>query len=187
MTGRGTVHSMIGGLAVVIAAACSGPAEPVAAVDEGSTTAPPAAVPSEVQAPEAAPPQADGGNDADFDIPTVPPAPQWDEQSRRDAEAIAHQAMTAFARPDLVYDAWWAGFGPLLSVQGQELYGYVDPANVPARTVTGPAELLEEGSPFLADVVVPTDVGDYVVLLSRDRDGAGWQVERLTPPEGVGP
>jgi hypothetical protein len=119
-------------------------------------------------------------------IPPGEPDPVWDDASRAAAVAAATGAVAAFARPDLPYERWWAELAPALSVQAQMDYQYVDPINVPARAVTGPAVLVDEASASVAGVQVPTDVGPYTLTLSRDGAEAGWLVERITPPEGVG-
>jgi hypothetical protein len=93
--------------------------------------------------------------------------------------------MRAFARPDVASDAWWEELEPLLSPAAAAAYAGTDPANVPARAVTGPARLVGEDSAYLAPVAVPTDVGAYQVLLSRAGHGSPWRVERFTPPETV--
>lgn len=108
----------------------------------------------------------------------------WDEATRATAVAAAEAVMGAFARPDLPYEQWWAGVEPLLSSAAAEVYSSVDPANIPVRTVTGPGAVVEESSPYVAWVEVPTDVGTYTVLLSRETT-AGWLGERITPPEGL--
>ena len=58
------------------------------------------------------------------------PVPEWDEASRVAVVDAAEAAMTAFARPDLDYDTWWAGVEPLLTPEAAEDYAYVDPANI---------------------------------------------------------
>lgn len=51
--------------------------------------------------------------------------------------------------------------------------------------MTGAGTLTDDSSTYLAPVAVPTDVGAYLVLLSRRGQGWPWLVERFTPPETV--
>jgi len=113
------------------------------------------------------------------------PAPTWDEQARHNANEAAEAAMTAFARPFLDYPTWWADLSPLLTQQAQQDYAYVDPANVPAHGVVGDARITDQTSAYVASVTVPTDVGPYLVVVTRADATAGWLVASLTPPEGV--
>lgn len=122
----------------------------------------------------------------DSGLPANSPEPVWDDASRTAAERAAVAAMTAFARPDLPHELWWAEVAPHLSVQAQIDYQYVDPINVPARAVTGLAAPAEAPSASIAQVQVATDVGTYTLVLSRADAAAAWLVERFTPPEGVG-
>lgn len=114
------------------------------------------------------------------------PAPTWDSASRTAAVTAAETVMAAFARPDLPEDAWWAAVQPLLAVEAARDYAYVDPTSVPASEVTGPGTLVQDSSAHLAGVEVPTDVGPYLVLLSRADATAPWLAQRLTPPAEVG-
>jgi hypothetical protein len=113
------------------------------------------------------------------------PVPTWDAASRAAVTAAATTALTAFARPGLSYDQWWAALEPLLSAQAQLDYAYVDPANVPAKAVTGAAQIVDESSAYVAHVQVPTDVGTYTLVLSRVDGSAAWLTERITPPAGA--
>ncbi|QGU28153.1 hypothetical protein [Microbacterium oryzae] len=112
-------------------------------------------------------------------------APEWDEASRQAVVDAAVAAMTAFARPSLDADAWWEGVEPLLTADAAQDYAYVDPANVPASAVTGPAVIVDDTSAYLAHVEVPTDAGAYTLILSREDAGSPWLVSRFTPPEGA--
>ncbi|MFS0703234.1 hypothetical protein AB6N23_01805 [Cellulomonas sp. 179-A 9B4 NHS] len=116
---------------------------------------------------------------------TITPAPVavWDEASRAGAVAAAKHAMSAFARPGLAYETWWAELAPLLTQQAQQDYAYVDPAAVPATAVTGAATLVDETSAYVARVQVPTDAGAYTLVLTRADGAAPWLVSRFTPPE----
>ncbi|WP_159096614.1 hypothetical protein [Miniimonas sp. S16] len=111
--------------------------------------------------------------------------PVWDDSARSSAATAAVAVMGAFARPDLGYEEWWAGLEPLLSPAAAEVYASVDPVNVPARTVTGAAVVVDESSPYVAFVQVPTDAGTYTVLLSRESAATAWLGERITPPEAA--
>jgi hypothetical protein len=131
-------------------------------------------------------PSATGTLNYDSGLPADSPEPVWDDASRAAAEQAAIATMTAFARPDLPYEQWWGGVAPYLSTQAQVDYQYVDPINVPAHTVTGLAAATEAASTSLTHVQVNTDVGTYTVVLSRADAAAGWLVERITPPDGLG-
>lgn len=165
--------------AALLLAGCSWqPGEPRAseADQPDALASTPSTVP--VQPPAAA----QGHTDEDEELPPPEPYPTWDARARAQAVQAATTAMTAFARPQVDPARWWADLAPLLSPAGAVAYTGTDPAEVPARAVTGPAELVDQRSPYLAGVQVPTDTGPYLVLLSRDGGGAPWLVERLTPP-----
>ncbi|WP_143426817.1 hypothetical protein [Georgenia soli] len=135
----------------------------------------------------APPPVSDDGTPMESDLgeDTSAPAPVWDDTSREEAQRLARDAMTAYARPDTPPDQWWAEFSKHLSAQAAYDYQWVDPTSIPARAVTGPASITAEPSVYLAELTVPTDAGTYGVLLSRT-DGPGpWKVERITPPESL--
>ena len=125
--------------------------------------------------------------DEEFDLPAPEPSPTWDDAARGAAVRRAEEVLGAFARPGTPAPQWFAELSPLLTPQAAREHALTDPANVPARAVTGPGVLREDPSPYLAHVSVPTDVGAYDVLLVREGQGAPWLVDRLTPPEEVGP
>ena len=106
------------------------------------------------------------------------PVPTWDEESRESATAAAVAVMTAYARPDLPFDQWWAGLQPLLDGKATQDYAYMDPARIVATSVTGPAVITDDTSAYVAFVDVPTNAGTYGVVLSR-ADG------RLTVERGL--
>jgi hypothetical protein len=114
-------------------------------------------------------------------LPTPLPQPTDDPASEQSAIAQATAAVTAFARPDLDPEAWWDGLAPLLSPAALEAYAGTDPAEVPASAVTGAAWPGESPSSYLATVFVPTDAGEYAVLLVREGGGTPWLVERISP------
>lgn len=113
------------------------------------------------------------------------PVPEWDEASRVAVVDAAEAAMTAFARPDLDHDTWWAGVEPLLTPEAAEDYAYVDPANIPVREVTGEGFIVNDASAYVATVEVPTDAGRYQLVLNRKHADAPWLVSRITPVEEV--
>lgn len=93
--------------------------------------------------------------------------------------------MTRYARPHLTAPRWWQGLSPLLSPAARTAYTATDPARITVRTVTGPATLTPSSLPALARVSVPTDVGAYLVVLSRTPHAPGWRVERFLAPEAL--
>jgi len=117
--------------------------------------------------------------------PPPAPSPTWDTDSRDAAVEHAAAVMAAFARPEADERSWWAELAPLLTLSAQDAYAFVDPANVPARQVTGAPVLVDESSAWLARVEVPTDVGTYDLLLVRDDGASPWLAEQITPPAAL--
>lgn len=112
------------------------------------------------------------------------PVPSTDlatlDADRSQACGIAARAVAAFARPGLSAQEWMAGLAPFLSEQAMSDYAGTDPANVPATRVTGPVRVMPQPSDRLAGCGVPTDAGEYQVLLSRLPERPDWRVERIT-------
>lgn len=128
-----------------------------------------------------------GPNDVDTELPAPAPSPTWGATDRARAVKAATSAMTIFTDHPDDEAAWWASLEPKLSRQAAADYAGTDPAEVPARAVSGEAELVDDSSAYLAVVEVPTNAGTYQVMLSRAGAGAPWLVERLTPPSRQGP
>ena len=126
-----------------------------------------------------------GPNDTAMSAPPAPVPPSQDALSSAAAVDLAQRAMTAFARPAIDDGQWFEELAPLLTPAARSAYTGTDPAEVPARAVTGPGRAEESPSAFLAYVVVPTDVGDYRLMLSRPAADAEWLVETITAPDGV--
>ena len=106
-----------------------------------------------------------------------------DETSRREALWRAGHGMGVFARPGLTAGLWWADLQPLLSAQASLAYATVDPASIEVQQVTGAAYLAEWVTPEVARVSVPTDVGVYLVVVSRSDADPVWRIERFIAPE----
>lgn len=119
------------------------------------------------------------------DMPSAGPSPTWDAAARSEAVQHARTTMAAFARAELSEEQWWSDLAPLLTLSAQDAYSAVDPANVPARQVTGDAVLTDDSSAWLARLDVPTDVGTYELLLARDGATAPWRTEAITPPAAL--
>ncbi|MGL4340140.1 MAG: hypothetical protein ACRCSP_06940 [Rhodoglobus sp.] len=109
----------------------------------------------------------------------------WDEQSRAAVITAAETAMRAFARPDLSFEQWWEAMEPLLEQGALRIYSYVDPANIPVTQVTGAAVIIDDTSAYVAKVAVPTNVGNYTLILSRADGNSAWLTSKFTPPDGV--
>jgi hypothetical protein len=94
--------------------------------------------------------------------------------------------MTLYARPTVIDKVWIQELGQLLTAQAAADYQYVDPANIPAKEITGAGQLkIDESNGFGCHVVVPTNAGDYDVQLLRSAADKPWQVNRFTPPNGT--
>lgn len=122
-------------------------------------------------------PQAPGG--------TIPAtiSISWDQASKDEAIDVAENAMTDFARPAMEEKQWANDLARWLTQQATADYSAVDPANIPASRVTGPATLsVDEANGFGVTAAVPTNAGTYTVQLLRTGKDAPWKVNRLTPP-----
>lgn len=188
MTQRRTAAALVA--AALMLAGCGSSASPGAGPAEAdpspavSTTADTPTVDSSPAA--SADPAAPGLIDDDTGEVITPRAvPEWDSASRAAATAAAEEVMRVFARPDLDQGSWWGQLEPLLSSEAQINYAYVDPANIPVSHITAEPSLTEDASAHIAHVRVPTDIGEYTILLSRQDATAPWLAERITPPEAA--
>ena len=94
----------------------------------------------------------------------------------------------AFSERGLAYDAWWAQLEPLLSDSAQAVYVYDDPRNLPAMKLTGQIRLAAKApgqAKYTAEVVVPTDKGDFALDLERHTLGSKWLLYAITFPPTV--
>ncbi|MET3952826.1 hypothetical protein [Arthrobacter sp. UYEF36] len=107
----------------------------------------------------------------------------WDQASKDEALDVAENAMTDFARPAVEDKQWANDLARWLTPQATADYSAVDPANIPASRVTGPATLaVDEANGFGVMATAPTNAGTYTVQLLRTGKDAPWKVNRLTPP-----
>jgi len=176
-----TIRSVAAAFTIALCAtgalgACSGPPQATSTSTPPSSTVP-------VGGPAGASPT--GPGDTRADLPAPQPAPTDDIASRLEAETVAAAAMTSFVRVDLLAGDWWSQLSTHLSADAASAYYGTDPLQVPARAVTGAPRWDGSTSAYLANVVVPTDVGDYKLLLVRDAQGSPWLVQTITPPDGV--
>lgn len=120
----------------------------------------------------------DGLSDG-VDIPT---AATPDQTSTAAAVDVAQKLMTAFARPNIDATTWINGLYPYLTQQDGAAYEGTDPAKVPVSQVTGPGTVVDGATEYALLVKVPTNVGDYVVSLTRKTPADPWLADRITPP-----
>ncbi len=159
--------------AVLLCAACAPAANTAPA--ESAVTTPTASAPVSLSANSG--PQAPGG--------TVPATSgiSWDQASKDQAVDVAQKAMADFARPSVEEQQWANDLARWLTPQATADYSAVDPANIPANRVTGPATLsVDEANGYGVTAAVPTNAGTYTVQLLRTGKDAPWKVNRLTPP-----
>ena len=183
MSARRVMVLALGALLVAPVVGCAAGDAAPGQTSSSSAASTPTAAPSATATP---PPVSDGDEPMEaLDGAGATQAPVWDEAARTEAQTLAQQAMTAYARPDLPAEQWWAGFSSFLSDQATYDYQWVDPAAVAARAVTGQAAVTDDSSVYLAQLTVPTDAGTYGVLLSREDGPTPWRVERITPPESL--
>lgn len=112
----------------------------------------------------------------------IPTAEAPDETSTAAAITVAEKLMTAYARPGTDQKTWIDGLYPYLTQQGGVAYATVDPAKIPVSEVTGSGTLVEGATEYALLVKVPTNIGDYVVSLTRKAPTDTWLADRITPP-----
>ena len=146
-----------------------------ASAEESVTASPTASAPISLSADGA--PQAPGSTV----LPTT--GISWDQASKDEALKVAQGAMADFARPGTEEKQWANDLARWLTPQATADYSSVDPANIPASSVTGPATLtVDEANGYGVIASVPTNTGIYTVQLLRTGKDAPWKVNRLTPP-----
>lgn len=100
-----------------------------------------------------------------------------------DVTAAAEATATGFvqawlATTGVTPEQWLQGMAPYTTGAFLDRLATADPANVPGRSVTGPATAVNVDEQF-ASVRVPTDGGDVVVLLAAVPPA--WQVTGIEP------
>ena len=161
-------------LAVALLCVSCAPAADTTPAESASTT-PTASAPVSLSAHSG--PQAPGG--------TAPASTgiTWDQASKDKAVEIAEKAMDDFARPNVEEKQWANDLARWLTPQATADYSAVDPANIPANRVTGPATLtVDEANGYGVTAAVPTNAGTYTLQLLRTGKEAPWKVNRFTPP-----
>ncbi|MEU7935255.1 hypothetical protein [Micromonospora echinofusca] len=103
-------------------------------------------------------------------------APGTDDHGDEGAPAALPQAAqaprvvaafaVAWARPDLPADVWWQRVAPHCEVGFARALRTVDPAQVPARQVTGRPAVKQAPKAGAAVYEVPTDAGTLIVTLA---------------------
>lgn len=105
-----------------------------------------------------------------------------DTESLTSASETARAAMTAFARPNLDRETWFTELRPYLSQRAGRDYAYLEPHVLPVNEVTGEPRLDEADTSLVLSVFVPTNAGEYELILTRDDGASPWQVSRFNPP-----
>jgi hypothetical protein len=166
---RAAAAILAAALTVTAVAGCSPQQEPAPTPTASSST-------RATTAPET--PSPDGLEDG-IDIPAAAPA---DETSTAAAVTVAEKLMTAFAQPNIDATSWINGLYPYLTQGAGVAYAGTDPAKVPVSQVTGTGSVVEGATEYALLVKVPTNIGDYVVSLTRKSPTDQWLADRVTPP-----
>ena len=150
----------------------------------------PAPAPTITGSSEPAPPIGDVGAEPRTPIPAVTTRPTNQSsinaaQTARSAAAAAtaETFMRAYARSTMAADEWRAALNPMLTETARATLQRIDPKAVTARAVTGTAVVLPSADRDARTVSVPTDDGDYTLLLRRDSNDTRWLVLAAQPPE----
>ena len=109
-------------------------------------------------------------------------AASWDTAGHGAAQAAGMKILRTWSHPQMAYEAWWAGLGPLLSPEARDVYAYTDPANIPALTITGKGIETNNDNPFVVTITFPTTKGKFGVDLSRTSIPGRWIGESIIFP-----
>lgn len=172
-------------LCAVALTGCSNSSTPEPPPTGSSTsTSVPVMIPSDLEtAPTDVPELYDDGSTG---APQAPSTLVLEDADRASAIERATILMTLFARRDVPAEQWHAELATYLTPKAVVEYQYTDPANVPPTEITGEAALTPASSPGVARVSMPTDVGLYLVIMSRTDENPIWLADRIIPPETVG-
>ena len=138
----------------------------------GSPSTPPSSQASSDPSPAAAPP-------SPMLTPTAPASTPLGSGER---------VWAAFSERGLPYATWWKQLAPLLSDSARAVYVYDDPRNLPAMKFSGPIRLAAKApaqARYTAEVVVPTDKGEFALDLERHTLGSKWLLYAITFPPSV--
>lgn len=139
----------------------------------GCTTAPPTRTDAAPTGSSAGAEPHDAGNPDEDGPGAAVSAPAADA-----ALLHAQTFVAAWARPDRKPGAWFTGIQKLVTAGYAHLLASTDPANVPARTVTGsPTAVSSTTAVLIADV--PTDAGPIRVTVVQA--GGRWLVATVVP------
>ena len=166
---RAAAAVLAGALTVTALAGCSPQKDPEPTPTASSSTT--VTAPPETPSPD--------GLEDGIDIPTAAPA---DQTSTAAAVLVAEKLMTAFAQPNIDATSWINGLYPYLTQGAGVAYAGTDPAKVPVNQVTGTGSVVEGSTEYALLVKVPTNIGDYVVSLTRKSPTDPWLADRVTPP-----
>lgn len=110
---------------------------------------------------------------------TIPDATSVESEG---AEEAATAALSAFGNTSRSQADWWAELEPLMHPSTAPDYAIIDPQVIPPFTITGPGTLDPSSVPQAAEVIIPTNIGDYRVTVVRADAASPWLVGDFTPP-----
>lgn len=106
-----------------------------------------------------------------------------EEDGRTAALQRAAEAVTAFCQPTLGAAEWLGDLNPYLTQRAGAAFETVDPANIPCTAVSGDAAFLIEPNEHYTEISVPTDAGDFTVIMERFDLSQPWLAERIQPAQ----
>jgi len=97
-------------------------------------------------------------------------------------QAAARDALTAWARPDLAYPAWWSGLRGRLAPGARTDYAETDPAGLPALRLERVSRVADGPSDDTKTVFFATSEGRFGVDMSRRPSSSTWLATRVLFP-----
>lgn len=118
------------------------------------------------------------------DDPQAPVAAELTTDEAAAASAAASAVMTAFARTTVNAQSWINGLYPLLTSRAAGRHEGTNPQLVPVHEVTGPVVLDVDPTRAAAFATVPTDAGEYTLLMVWEDRAGVWLCDRIVAPQG---
>lgn len=117
---------------------------------------------------------------------TGPTALALDADALDTAKKTADQIMGAYTAQGKAKKEWFSTLAPMLTTNYAQEAEYIDPARLPVRKITsGPEIKTEVSTGYQVRASFGTNVGDWVIILTRASETSPWLAANILPASEV--